>query len=130
MSDLGYKTSNSILNLGSLFILVIMYFVRVGLLVFFWMVVKFTGKGQKSYKKQVDALFFNEILLLMMEGYIEFLISGYLNYDTPSCGGDASGEKISVYVSYFCLMVTLIIVPGAMIYLLFEDLDTINSPQF
>jgi hypothetical protein len=47
MSDLGYKTSNSILNLGSLFIMLVIYFVRVGLLIFFYAVVKFTGKAKK-----------------------------------------------------------------------------------
>ena len=47
MRDLGYKTSNSILNLGSLFILLIIYFLRVTLMIFFYFMVKFTGKGQK-----------------------------------------------------------------------------------
>ena len=49
MRDLGYKTSNSILNLGSLFILVMVYFIRVFLLIFFYISAKFFGKGKKIY---------------------------------------------------------------------------------
>ena len=59
MSDLGYKTSNSILNLGSLLILLIIYVVRVGLLIFMYAAVKLTGKGKKQFQEQVDALFWN-----------------------------------------------------------------------
>ena len=125
MRDLGYKTSNSILNLGSLFILLMVYFIRVFLLIFFYISAKFFGRGKKIYQKQVNALFYNEILLLMMEGYMEFLIAGYLNYDKPICDDNASGEKIAIVVSYLCLMTTLVIVPGAMIYILNEKLDII-----
>ena len=85
MRDLGYKTSNSILNLGSLFILVLVYFIRVFLLIFFYISVKFFGKGKKIYENKFNAIFFNDILLLLMEGYMEFLIAGYLNYDKPIC---------------------------------------------
>ena len=49
--DLGYKTSNSILNLGSLFILVVVYFIRVFLLIFFFISAKYFGKGKKTYQK-------------------------------------------------------------------------------
>ena len=56
---------------------------------------------------------------------MEFLIAGYLNYDKPICDDNSSGEKIGIVVSYFCLMTTLLIVPGAMIYLLSEKLDVI-----
>jgi hypothetical protein len=54
----------------------------------------------------------------MMEGYLEFLIAGYLNYDKPICEKEASGEKFAFVVSYLCLMISLVIVPGAMIYVL------------
>ena len=49
--DLGYKTSNSILNLGSLFILVVVYFIRVFLLIFFYISAKYFGKDKKTYQK-------------------------------------------------------------------------------
>ena len=61
---------------------------------------------------------------------MEFLIAGYLNYDRPICDDDSSGEKISIVVSYFCLITTLVIVPGAMIYLLCEKLEVVQSIEF
>ena len=63
----------------------------------------------------------------MMEGYMEFLIAGYLNYDKPMCDKEASGEKIAYVVSYLCLMISLVIVPVAMIYVLNEKLEVIQS---
>lgn len=61
---------------------------------------------------------------------MEFLISGYLNYDRPKCGDKASGEQVSVYVAYFCLMITLVIVPGFMIHLLNTPLQEIQTKEF
>ena len=66
----------------------------------------------------------------MMEGYMEFLIAGYLNYDKPVCDDNASGEKIAIFVSYLCLITTLVIVPGAMIHVLSEKLEIIQSIEF
>ena len=130
MMELGYKTSNSILNLGSLFILLLVYFIRVFLLIFFYISAKCFGKGKKMYQHQINALFFNEILLLLIEGYMEFLIAGYLGFDKPICGNETLGEKITVVVSYFCLIMTLLLVTWAMIYLLSEKLKIIQSVKF
>ena len=61
---------------------------------------------------------------------MEFLIAGYLNYDKPICDSESSGEVIAIVVSYFCLATTLVIVPGAMIHLLNEKLEIIQSIEF
>ena len=61
---------------------------------------------------------------------MEFLIAGYLNYDKPICDKEASGEKFAVVVSYFCLFSSLVLVPGAMIHILSEKLEVIQSIEF
>ena len=66
----------------------------------------------------------------MLEGYMEFLISGYLNYDKPVCDKGASGEMMSIYVCYFCLLATLVIVPGFMIHLLNQKIEIVKSIEF
>ena len=70
MSDLGYKTNNSIQNLGSMFFIICFYFIRVFLIVFFHLASKYTGKGQEALKNEKNRLFFNELILLLVEGYI------------------------------------------------------------
>lgn len=44
MSDLGYKTNNSVQNLGSMFFIICLYFLRVFLFTFFYFAVKYSGK--------------------------------------------------------------------------------------
>jgi len=47
MSDLGYKTNNSVQNLGSMFFILLIYFIRVALIGFFYLGVKYSGKGKE-----------------------------------------------------------------------------------
>ena len=79
MSDLGYKTNNSVQNLGSMFFVILLYLVRVALIGFFYLAVRFTGKGNEALRKERNRLFFNELGLLVVEGYMELAISGYIN---------------------------------------------------
>lgn len=63
-----------------------------------------------------------------MEAYLEFLISGYLNLFNaqPLSISDApwysNGDLISKYVSYFCMFLALIFVPGVCLYVLNHEL--------
>ena len=49
MKDLGYKTHNSILNLGSLFILLTVYFVRLIMLLPLYLIQLVSGKCKKTF---------------------------------------------------------------------------------
>ena len=57
-------------------------------------------KCKKYREKEVENLFFNEILALQLEGFMEFIISGYLNYKKDYLYSTAWGESISVIVGY------------------------------
>lgn len=52
MSDLGYQTHNSILNLKSLFYLLVIYFVRVFLLFIMALIVKLTKRSSRFYERE------------------------------------------------------------------------------
>ena len=128
MRDLGYETHSSVLNLGTLFVLLIVYFIQVfycGLLGLF---VVISGKGRNHFNNMKKQLFFNGFFSIILEAYIEFLISSLLNLSSPESSNN--GELISKYLSYFCLFVTLIICPIAFAYVLKQPLDTLNSHAF
>jgi hypothetical protein len=118
MKDLGYKTHNSILNLGSLFILLIIYFLRMAILVFLFIIQLLTGKCKQNFQSQKRKVFFNEIMLILVEGYMEFFISGYLNFQKPLFQSQMFGEKASVIVSYFSMVGCLFILPAALCYMI------------
>ena len=129
MSDLGYKTNDSVQNLGSMFFVILLYLVRVALIGFFYLAVRFTGKGNEALRKERNRLFFNELGLLVVEGYMELAISGYINY-LGSKDSDITGEVISVYTRYFCFASVILIAPGLLYYMLCQDLETIRSEEW
>ena len=77
--SLGYSTSNSIFNLGTIFFLIIFYLIRVFIYSFVYKVNQKTGKMEEYLKSEGKSLFYSNILLLLLEGFMEFIITGYLN---------------------------------------------------
>ena len=81
MQDLGYETHNSILNLGSLVIFGTLYCVKV----FFYFIgrvielISFNKIKIKYLDVWKNSLFYGEILSIILEAYMEWLIAGYMN---------------------------------------------------
>ena len=120
MEDLGYETHNAILNLGSLFIFGSLYILKV-ILYFIAKVFCFiTGVQIKGLDKFGQRLFFNEVLAIVLEAYIEWIISGYLNYVSQDFSVD--GERIGVILGYVCLAVVILVIPLVLIYVYTLDL--------
>ena len=118
MRDLGYETYSSVLNLGTLFIFLIVYFLKVLYLCVLWVLSLVSKKFKYKVKKLQEKLFFNELLAIALEAYLEFLISGYLNIEAQKklVVSDApwykNGDIISKYASYFCLFLAVVFIPG------------------
>lgn len=129
MKDLGYGSHNSILNLGTLALLSVLYYIR---LMFYLFVVKpfvyFTKKGGAYMSKLGDCLFYGELLFLTMEAYLEFLIAGYLNLSEPL--GTTDGEIGADVLAWYVVMLCLIIIPLLFIYILSRPLEVINKKKF
>ena len=83
MENLGYESHNAVINLGSMAIFFTLYFVKI-IIFMFVKLYKKCAKGRYGstslYNWFHKTLFFREILNIMFEGYMEFLIAGYLNY--------------------------------------------------
>ena len=67
--------------MGTLGIMFVVYCIRAVLYLLFlkpiWML---TGKGKKLAKKVGKPLFFNELVILFFEGYIDFVMAAMLYY--------------------------------------------------
>lgn len=118
MKDLGYRTHNSMLNLGSLFIFTILYLIKVAFLPLLALVVTISGRGRKYYQTLKQQLFFKEIIILLVEGCMEFLISGYLNILEPIHGSEFLGESLSLYIGWYSMVKIMIILPCMLLYVM------------
>jgi hypothetical protein len=130
MEDIGYDTHNSVLNLGSLWLFSLYYFLKV-FIYLVYRLVKFLSKGRiqsNIIENMPNGLFFNEILALTIEGYMEWLISGYLNMDyfVYTYGGDLAGN----FTSIICLVFCLVFIPVTLGYIIFKPLDKYREGKF
>jgi len=80
MQDLGYDSHNSVQILGSLWILSVIFFVRLILYLPMIMALSLFFKKLVPYKKSLQKrLAMGEWVKISLEAYFEFLIAGYLN---------------------------------------------------
>ena len=86
MVDLGYESDNAILNLGSVIVFLGLYMLELVFYVFLIIIMKVfsakCGPLVRLEKWLYDKMFYQEILTLIMEAYLEFVISGVLNVMT------------------------------------------------
>jgi hypothetical protein len=74
--------------------------------------------GGRYYTKTIytflfSSLFFTEILTILLEGFIEFLVAAYLNVLNNEPIETASGEIIAKYLIYSVLPLLLVALPLA-----------------
>ena len=130
MEDLGYETNNSIMNLGSIFILLcylVSKLILLGLIKAFLLISNlFTSKDKmktlrKFYKRNMNDLIFGSFIMLFMEAFMEFIISGILN--TSNEIDYYSFDDISaILVGNTSLLITLIIMPVSFVYVMLHSL--------
>ena len=116
---MGYETHNSILNLGSVFLIVLLYFILLFLMVLLLVYNKKTGKGGKCLNYFKLKLIFGFIISATLEPYLEFLISGYLNLMQPL--DSENGEVFAVYTGFVIIFVSIVILPTILIYVISRD---------
>ena len=128
MQNLGYETHNSILNLGSMWIFAILYFFKVGVYYTLKTIRRFTKYKFGWLEKAGYGLFFHELMSLTFDGYMEWLIAGYLNLKAPitTFGGDIAGN----ITSFMCLAFCLVMIPGVLIYSWFRPIKGFITRRF
>ena len=77
--SLGYPSHNPILNLGFLSVLMFVYKIKLIVFVLFiFPIYKCTGRMKELTKKVKYQLFFNDIVVLLVEGHLELTLAGLL----------------------------------------------------
>ena len=81
------------------------------------------------YNKVSEDLFFNTFIELILEGYLEFLIIGYLNYHSPIQSSE-SGETYANFLSYYIIYSALFVLPALLIWVATRSQQTLRSEEF
>jgi hypothetical protein len=128
MSDVGYDTFNLVLNLGTLALLLFAYFIKVAYLFLILGPLSFVSdRAKKWYVNTKKALFFGDLIVLFIEGYMEFLISSMLILKGPE---QPLEYQFMVKLAYFFLFVTIFIIPGLYLYILSLENTNIWGESF
>ena len=106
---MGYETHNSLLNLGTISIFILLYFLALIFLLILKMIILKTGKGNSIYSSIKKRLIFGLLISLLIEPYIELLISAYLNIKAPV--STKNGEIIGIFTGYFAATISCGILP-------------------
>jgi len=118
-----------VINLGSIGVFLALYVLRV--LATFTILKPLSLRFKRAelfYDLMHDQLIFGELISLTFEGYMELLISGILNQAAESYPTD--GEVVGKHLSRFSLVLTLGIIPGVLIWLLFQKQERVRESDF
>lgn len=75
-----------------------------------------------------ESLFYSDLVVLTIEGYMEFVIGGYLNIKEPLF--TLNGEIVSSGMGVYCVFITMVAVPFWFLKLACTDLETIQTEEF
>lgn len=100
------------LGLGTFTFLILIYFFRIFLGFIFLIILKINNESnftKQIYRIIISGLFFNSILSMSIEGFIDFNIFGYLNIKTAEF--TMSGEQLGLGLGVFTLSLSGFILP-------------------
>ena len=118
-------------NVGSVYLIVIIYIMRLFVLLCYKIRVVAYNKGQKYYDKLFKELFFSSLYVLFIEGYMEFCIAGYLSFVGSKYRTEMFwGEVISLLISRFCTFIAIVFLPLSFIFVLSRPKNIIQSQEF
>ena len=133
MQNVNYKYRNSYQDLGALTFILFLYLLRVFLSIILKLsILIFRIKKEKSlliksYNKMSENVFFNQIIGLSLEAYMEFYINGLLNLQTPDFS--TNGEILGMLLASFISFMIHIVIPFLLLYLQFTNLKRLKSKE-
>ena len=111
MQFISFETTNAFLGLGTVSVYLLAYFAQVffAMLIIIFKIItdkKFIKK--RLLKKILAGLFFNSILSITMEGFLEFFVYGFLSIyirDTTS-----NGEILGLIFAFICISLVVFLI--------------------
>ena len=125
---MGYETHNSLLNLGSITLFFCLYLFALIIMAILKLIEHFTGKGTSIVKFLKKKLVNGLLISLLMESYIELLISAYLNIKAPI--SIENGDQIGIYTAYFWVICACGILPISFIWVITRDKTKLEDASF
>lgn len=125
MQIIDMNDRNAATGLGSATIYLFLYFFQIILVVLLKVVMMLTGECfvKKNYfNKLIKNLFFNTLISLTMEGFLEFVVYAFLNIYTKDF--TLNGEILGFIIAVFCAFCALIFLPAALIWALLTKNET------
>ena len=121
MSDLGFNSLNSMLNLGSLNFMLTVYVSKI--LIFLAMrliFVRTCGLFKETVDSQLKNAFYNEIIILSTESSLDIFVAGYLQSLKKDVSWAFFGETFSFILGIFCLALVTSI-PVVYVHIMRQD---------
>jgi hypothetical protein len=82
------------------------------------------------YRFVSEGIFLTLIFRVIIEAILEILICSYFNFKSPNF--NTVGEFLGIFLSYFCLILLLIVLPAANIYLFIlavKDIQKLDNEE-
>ena len=122
MENIGYQSHNTILNLSTLYFVLMFYLVKLILLAALH---SMRCRSNKVYKRLNQSLVWSEFLKISIEGFMELYITGYLEYSYPL--DTSAGEVKARIVGWVCLVQSLVVFPSILIWVALQDVTTFQE---
>ena len=123
---MGYETHNSLLNMGSLFYFMVLNMLL--MLVVYLQRVIWPDSDSKFFLDLQKKFMFNGIFLIFFEGYIEILLSSYLNVHHSV--SYTMSDEFSFVLAIICLVISIVVVPVALLSVILRNKDTLESQKY
>jgi len=131
MQNIGYNERNAFKGLGTLTFVVYLYFSRVFFTILIGLLIKLTNG--KFYRKRLNMLykfsskgvFFNQILRISLEAYIEFYLIGMMNLYTVEY--KLSGELMAIILTFVVQFMIFAVLPTLSLYVLCKKVEELEE---
>jgi hypothetical protein len=126
--DIGYDSFNPILNLGTLFVLVLLYLLQCVIFVtVIWPMRKLKWIRGRTYFWIKNRLFWKAIIFIFVEGYIEFVLSARLLFVSHEESVDRT--PLQWFVCWSIVGLCFILMPLMYSMLLFQNIVTLRKSK-
>ena len=133
IQNLGYDEYSPLRNLGTMAYITGFYFLKVLFLgVIIGPIKHYTRYGQSIFRKMYKKLFFGEILLIIVEGYLDFTLSYFIYIKFDPFKHDVLAEKndFSESCMYIIIVLIFMITPATMLYVISQKKPVLESEDF
>ena len=128
MQTISFNNRNAFLGLGTITVFIIAYFSQVLLAAVFKiisMIYQDKCTKNKVYECLIKGLFFNTILTITTECFVEFVIYGFLNIYTLDIS--TNGEVLGLIFASICIFLVIFLTSVLVFSIAFKDETQIAS---